>query len=64
MEECKAVTSPADMSTCLIPSKASIRVNAPFREAVGEIMHLATATRPDIAFAVGYVSRFMENPQV
>uniref|UniRef100_A0AAV1UBY5 Uncharacterized protein n=1 Tax=Peronospora matthiolae TaxID=2874970 RepID=A0AAV1UBY5_9STRA len=26
-------------------------------------MHLTTATRPDIAYAVGYVSRFMENPQ-
>ncbi|KAG2758958.1 hypothetical protein Pcac1_g28958 [Phytophthora cactorum] len=26
-------------------------------------MHLMTATRPDIAYAVGYVSRFMENPQ-
>uniref|UniRef100_A0AAV1VN33 Integrase catalytic domain-containing protein n=1 Tax=Peronospora matthiolae TaxID=2874970 RepID=A0AAV1VN33_9STRA len=27
-------------------------------------MHLMTATRPDIAFAVSYVSRFMENLQV
>ena len=27
-------------------------------------MHLMTATRPDIAFAVGYVSRFMNNIQV
>ena len=26
-------------------------------------MHLTTATRPNIAYAVGYVSRFMENPQ-
>ncbi|KAG4218558.1 hypothetical protein PC116_g32961 [Phytophthora cactorum] len=38
-------------------------MNAPFREAVGALMHLMTATRPDIAYAVGYVSRFMENPQ-
>uniref|UniRef100_A0AAV1TV48 Integrase catalytic domain-containing protein n=1 Tax=Peronospora matthiolae TaxID=2874970 RepID=A0AAV1TV48_9STRA len=27
------------------------------------LMHLTTATRPDIAYAVGYVSRSMENPQ-
>ncbi|KAG2872292.1 hypothetical protein PC115_g24645 [Phytophthora cactorum] len=60
---CVLVVSPVDMSTRLVPSDAATKVNAPFREAVGALMHLMTATRPDIAYAVGYVSRFMENPQ-
>uniref|UniRef100_H3H7K6 Reverse transcriptase Ty1/copia-type domain-containing protein n=1 Tax=Phytophthora ramorum TaxID=164328 RepID=H3H7K6_PHYRM len=48
MDECKAVVSPVDMSTRLVPSDAATKVNAPFREAVGALMHLMTATRPDI----------------
>uniref|UniRef100_A0AAV1U0S8 Reverse transcriptase Ty1/copia-type domain-containing protein n=1 Tax=Peronospora matthiolae TaxID=2874970 RepID=A0AAV1U0S8_9STRA len=51
------------MSSRLVSSDAATRVDAPFREAVGALMHLTTATRPDIAFAMGYVSRFMRNPQ-
>ena len=35
-----------------------------FAKRVGVLMHLMTATRPYIAFAVGYVSRFMKNAQV
>lgn len=63
MDECKATVSPVDLSSRLVPSKDATKVDAPFREAVGALMHLMTATRPDIAYAVGYVSRFMENPQ-
>uniref|UniRef100_A0AAV1VIP2 Reverse transcriptase Ty1/copia-type domain-containing protein n=2 Tax=Peronospora matthiolae TaxID=2874970 RepID=A0AAV1VIP2_9STRA len=64
MSNCKAVTSPTDISSRLIPSTAATKIDAPFCEAVGALMHLMTATRPDIAFAVSYISHFMENPQV
>uniref|UniRef100_A0AAV1UZ30 Uncharacterized protein n=1 Tax=Peronospora matthiolae TaxID=2874970 RepID=A0AAV1UZ30_9STRA len=40
------------------------KIGAPFHEAVGALMHLMTATLPDIAFAVSYVSCFVESPQV
>ncbi|KAH7429742.1 hypothetical protein KP509_09G063700 [Ceratopteris richardii] len=34
----------------------------PYQSAVGSLMYAMVATRPDIAFAVGVVSRYMSNP--
>ena len=34
----------------------------PYSSAVGSLMYAMVCTRPDIAHAVGVVSRFLENP--
>ena len=34
----------------------------PYRQAIGSLMYLAVATRPDIAFAISILSRFLNNP--
>uniref|UniRef100_A0AAV1UC10 Polyprotein n=1 Tax=Peronospora matthiolae TaxID=2874970 RepID=A0AAV1UC10_9STRA len=63
LHECKATASPVYLSTRLVASSEAVKIDVPFREAMGALMHLTTATRSDIAYAVGYVSRYMENPQ-
>lgn len=41
---------------------AKIESKYPFRQLVGSLLFLSTVTRPDIAYAVGIVSRFLEKP--
>ena len=40
VNECKAVASPVDVSSRLVSSNVSTKISAPFREAVGALMHL------------------------
>ena len=34
-----------------------------YRQAIGSLMYLVTSTRPDIAYAVSVLSRFMQQPR-
>jgi hypothetical protein len=36
----------------------------PYRETIGSLTHIARLTRPDIAFAVGACSRYLQNPGI
>ncbi|RVW79299.1 Retrovirus-related Pol polyprotein from transposon TNT 1-94 [Vitis vinifera] len=69
MSKAKVVSSPLashfKLSSRHIPStdkeKEDMR-RVPYASAVGSLMYAMVCTRPDIAYAVGVVSRFLSNP--
>jgi hypothetical protein len=69
MEDCKPVGTPMDTSIKLTkdmePQTEQEKLEmkkVPYRSAVGSLMYAMVGTRPDIAAAVGVVSRHLENP--
>lgn len=64
MDDCVPVCIPSDPNQVLNRFDNSGVSNFPYRHLVGSLMYLAIATRPDISYAIGNVSRYMENPTV
>ncbi|WVZ64457.1 hypothetical protein U9M48_013966 [Paspalum notatum var. saurae] len=62
MVGCKANKTPMEEKIKLNKASTAAKVDATgYRSIVGGLCYLVH-TRPDLAFAVGYVSRFMEDP--
>ncbi len=61
MENSRSVATPMDR-----PSNASGEsvpaIDVPYRQAIGSLMYLLIGSRPDLAFAVGKLSRYSEKP--
>ncbi|GKV11936.1 hypothetical protein SLEP1_g23148 [Rubroshorea leprosula] len=63
LKEGKKCSTPLDINIRLRRDEGSLLSNPqPYRVLVGSLIYL-TITRPDIAFAVGLVSRFMQAPR-
>ena len=63
MAECKPCVTPMEERLKLTKASTTAKVDATlYRSIVGGLCYLVH-TRPDITFAMGYVSRFIEDPR-
>lgn len=63
MAGCKPMATPMEERVKLLKHSMTVKVDATcYRSIVGGLRWL-THTRPDISFAVGYVSHFLEDPR-
>ena len=64
MEEANPVSTPMDSNISLEPNKESGEANRSnaYASLIGSLQYLATATRPDIAYAVNRLAAYTANP--
>ena len=60
--DCEPAPTPYDPSVLLRKDQRIPRDPLRYSQIIGSLMYLASATRPDISFAVCKLSRFVSNP--
>jgi hypothetical protein len=60
--DCAPAPTPYDLSVMLRKNRRISRDQLRYSQIVGSLMYLASATRPDISFAVCKLSQFVSNP--
>ncbi|KAL0355463.1 UNVERIFIED_CONTAM: Retrovirus-related Pol polyprotein from transposon TNT 1-94 [Sesamum radiatum] len=60
--DCTPVSTPIDPSVKLMPNIGKAVSQLEYSKVIGCLMYAMTSTRPDIAYAVGKLSRFTSNP--
>ena len=63
MAECKPYVTPIEKRLKLMKASTAVKVDAALYQSIVGGLHYLVHMRPDIAFIVGYVSRFMEDPR-
>jgi hypothetical protein len=63
MGDAYGVSTPIDGSVDLYESSESAS-DMPYREAIGSLIYLMVGTRPDIAYAMSQLSKFVESPTI
>ena len=61
-ESCSPVSTPMDPGEKLMPNTGKPVDQLEYSRAIGSLMYAMISTRPDIAYAVGKLSRFTSNP--
>ncbi|CAM8910723.1 unnamed protein product [Rhodiola kirilowii] len=59
---CSPVSTPIDLSVKLLPNTGEAVSQLEYFKVIGCLMYVMTSTRPDIAYAVGKLSRYTSNP--
>lgn len=63
MENSNPSCTPMDVNVKLVKNEDDKLVtDKPYRELIGSLMYLMLATRPDLCFTIGYLSRFQDKP--
>lgn len=62
MSDCYPVSTPAVEGISLVPNKREADNELDYRGLIGSLIYLVLATRPDIAWVVGKLSQFLNNP--
>ena len=60
--DCKPISPLSDPSLILRKNRRMMRDQLRYSQIIGSLMYLASATRPDISFAVSKLSRLVSNP--
>jgi hypothetical protein len=63
-KDCSPIGTPMDPNAKLVPNKGVAVNQLEYSKAIGSLMYAMISTRPDIAFAVGKLSRYTHNPSL